>query len=70
MDVDVHVHGYKLRAAHFRGVTAGCISITGEIIANGSLVAYRYYTHFLGIKGAGHGRILADAKSPKPGECE
>jgi hypothetical protein len=30
--MDVGVHGYKLRAAHFRGVTAGCISITGEII--------------------------------------
>jgi len=33
-------------------------------------LAYRYFTHFLGIKGAGHGQILADAESPEPGACE
>jgi hypothetical protein len=32
MAPSIDVHGYKLRAAHFRGVTAGRISITGETI--------------------------------------
>jgi hypothetical protein len=33
-------------------------------------LAYGYFTHFLRIKAAGHGQILADAESPEPGACE
>jgi hypothetical protein len=33
-------------------------------------LAYRYFTYFLGIKGANYGQIPADAESPEPGACE
>ena len=51
--------------SYLRSATLPCLA-TGQTRRK----CYRYFTHFLGIKGAGHGQILADAESPEPGACE
>jgi hypothetical protein len=56
-------------AEHIRGVNAiDTDAIVCSFPRFGSPT--RYFTHFLGIKGAGYGQILADAESPEPGACE
>jgi len=59
-----------VRQAHLRMGAVYPFGRWSAIRRRGNALADRNFAHFLGITAAGNGRIVADAESPEPGECE